>query len=235
MKIGLFADAHYCTRESIGETRRPALSLKKLREAMRYFKSCRADLVICLGDLIDSDENEAQDAENLARIAETMRGEGSPCCCCMGNHDGFLFEAAEFERISGLRTAPMTLSAEGKKLILLNANHTRAGAPYRPGDVDWTDTDIPPAQISWLADALRCDEREVYVFVHQNLDPRIPEDHRIACAERVRSLFEESGRVRAVYQGHYHPGAFHTIGGIDYITLKAMCEGYDNPYTVIEI
>ena len=34
MKIGLFTDVHYCRADALGKTRRPSLSLRKLREAM---------------------------------------------------------------------------------------------------------------------------------------------------------------------------------------------------------
>ena len=52
MKIGLFTDSHYSTVEAYG-TRRPTLSLGKIRTAMEAYTAEGADLVICLGDIVD--------------------------------------------------------------------------------------------------------------------------------------------------------------------------------------
>ena len=54
-------------------------------------------------------------------------------------------------------------------------------------------------------------------------------------AAEVREVLEKSGKVRAVYQGHYHPGHENVINSIPYHTLPVMCEGEENRYTIIEI
>ena len=54
---------------------------------------------------------------------------------------------------------------------------------------------------------------------------------------RFREL-EESGKVLAVLQGHYHRNDHRRIGGIDYGTLAAMVEGSgkeNNAYSIMEI
>jgi hypothetical protein len=76
---------------------------------------------------------------------------------------------------------------------------------------------------------------EAYVFVHQNLDPTVESHHIIRGAEEIRAILRESGKVKAVFQGHYHPGKESVIDGIPYHTLPAMCEGEENRYMITEI
>jgi len=57
------------------------------------------------------------------------------------------------------------------------------------------------------------------------------------CPE-VRKIFEESGKLLAVFQGHSHQNDLKDIGGIHYCTLVAMVDGSgaeNNGYSVIEI
>jgi alkaline phosphatase len=54
----------------------------------------------------------------------------------------------------------------------------------------------------------------------------------------VRQIFEESGRVRAVFQGHSHQNDLKDINGTHYCTLVAMIEGAgaeNNGYSVLEL
>ena len=44
-----------------------------------------------------------------------------------------------------------------------------------------------------------------------------------------------SGKVKAVFQGHYHKGHETVIDGIPYHTLPAMCEGEENRFMIIEL
>ena len=87
-----------------------------------------------------------------------------------------------------------------------------------------------------LRDTLaRPETEEAFVFVHQNLDPDVESHHIIRNAEEVRAVIRESGKVKAVFQGHYHPGHEAVIDGIPYHTLPAMCEGEENRYVIAEI
>ena len=68
------------------------------------------------------------------------------------------------------------------------------------------------------------------------------EDHHVTLvyiiirnAPEVRALLSSSGKVKAVFQGHYHPGHENEIDGIRYHTLPAMCEGEENRFSIIEL
>ena len=54
----------------------------------------------------------------------------------------------------------------------------------------------------------------------------------------VRKVFESSGKVLAVFQGHSHQNDLREIGGIHYCTLVAMVEGSgaeNNGYSLLSI
>ena len=43
-------------------------------------------------------------------------------------------------------------------------------------------------------------------------------------AEKMKSDFERSGRVRAILSGHYHPGSLVESGGVIHSLPPAFCE-----------
>ena len=230
MKIGLFSDAHYSSAASTG-IRLNNQSLRKIREAYACFAKQGCELVICLGDLIDTEQSPAKEAENLAKVGTVIRESGIPTVCVMGNHDAFAMEPAQFYEILGI-PAVEELCLSGKRLLFLDACYFRDGRRYTPGDVDWTDTFYPCAER--LAECLRHGEEETYLFVHQNLDPAVERHHRIANADAIMALIRETRVVKAVYQGHYHPGCCSEYDGVRYITLPAMCEG-EGAFTVVDL
>ena len=61
------------------------------------------------------------------------------------------------------------------------------------------------------------------MFAHQRLD--VSNHYGVKNAAAVRKLFEESGNVLAVFQGHSHKNDVKDIEGIHYCTLVAMVEG----------
>lgn len=234
MKIGLFTDSHYADIERIG-TRRPARSYRKLEEACRAFRAEGADLVVCLGDLINATLDRDRDSANLCRIAALLKALPQPAVILPGNHDAEAFTAAEMGRLTGLPTSPAVLTAGGTKLLFVHANFTRDGTPYPIGPNDWTDANLPASALTWIEREL-IDCEAAVLFSHQPLalSCSAPE-HLIRNAAPVRDILQTSRKVRRVYQGHYHPGDHTVIGGIAYTTLPAMCEGDRNAFYLIDL
>ncbi len=235
MKIGLFTDPHYSTRETACVTRRPALSYAKTAEAVSAFRNAGVRFIVCLGDLTDSDVTREQEKTNLVQISKLLTNSGIPCFCCMGNHDAFIFDKGEFEQISGIKTAPCSFSFKNILFVLLDACFHSDGSAYSSENTDWTDSFIPNRQIEWLKNTLNSTADKVIVFVHQNLDQTVEKHHIIKNAAQVRKILESDGRVKTVYQGHYHPGKVTAHNLINYFTLKAMCEGNTNTFYIIDI
>ena len=130
----------------------------------------------------------------------------------------------QLDAISGIFSAPAAVSAFGSNLILLDLCHKRDGTKYTAHENDWTNTALPDDQLKWLEKQLRFTDGDVYVFTHQNLAGDEGDPHVAANAAEVRKVLEKYDNVRAVYSGHRHHGGYSKINGIEYITLKAMCE-----------
>lgn len=222
MKIGIFTDPHYSSREVSCKRRYNSLSLRKIGEAMEDFVARGCDFAVCLGDVIDTEAEHEKETENLRAVGQLLDRFDLPCYCVMGNHDGFRFPVEEFYGILGEAHRPRDFSAEGKTFLFLDACYHRDGAHYAPGRSDWTDVAYPHGKE--LENRLRTAEGEVFLFLHQNLDPGVEARHVLANAEAIRAAISSCGKVKAVFQGHYHPGNENRVDGILYRTFPAMCE-----------
>ena len=203
-----------------------------MRKALEHFRTEGCDRVICLGDLTDAEDTKAKEEANMAEIAALFKEFAMPITVVMGNHDAYVFTAEEFYALLG-GCEPVDVHEDGKHLLFLDTNYTAAGVRYAPHGFHWDDVGLPDPDA--LRRQLAALEGDVYLFMHQNIDPAIPAaDHRLANADRVCAILEQSGKVRAVYQGHYHWGNRSRQGGIDYITLPAMAV-YDDTCRIIEV
>lgn len=235
MKIGIFTDSHFSSAEITCGKRHNSASLDKIAEAYRYFEADpECVLVICLGDLIDREGDHQKEIQNLTAVAEIIRESRLHTVCVMGNHDAFTFTRNEFFEIVGsmCRTPLNIKCSNGTTLLFLNTCYYASGESYAPGEGDWKDTFFPRMQE--LEACLNDAEGDVYVFMHQNIDPIVPENHRLSNDAEVREMLERSGKVKTVFQGHYHKGSECELNGIKYITYPAMCEGEGRRY-IIEI
>lgn len=230
MKLGIYSDPHYSSAILTCGKRHNSESLKKIKEAYHHFENEQCDLAICLGDLIDTEQSHLKEIENLKQVASIIASSAIPSVCVMGNHDAFAFREDEFYEIIGSACRPSTRHIGNKTLIFLDACYFARGEHYLPGDTDWTDSYFP--DIEGFKQELMNSDDDTYVFVHQNLDPTIPESHLIANAAEIRSLIDKIKTVKAVYQGHYHNGSKFDQNGIPYITLPAMCENEHAYFTI---
>lgn len=116
-----------------------------------------------------------------------------------------------------------------------------AGAGY-----SWADANIPAEEINWLKADLKANALPVIVLSHQYLnpaeqiDPLFDPAHAVKNAAEVRSILEQSGRVLAVFAGHYHDGDFQQINGISYVGLQANTAygsdvNYHNQYATVDV
>ena len=231
MKLGIFTDSHYSSHEITCGKRYNSRSLEKIKEAYALFEKEKCDLAICLGDLTDKEDTLEKEIENLEKVSRVISASPIHTVCLMGNHDAFTFTQKQFYGILG-SDFPSVESAQEQALIFLDTCYFSNGTHYSPGDTNWRDTYLPdiPALRKQLSDA----QGNVYVFMHHNIDPNVPKDHRLSNDAEVRKALEESGKVKAVFQGHYHPGKESIRDGIEYITFPAMCEN-DNAFFIINI
>ncbi|MDX9753848.1 MAG: metallophosphoesterase [bacterium] len=242
IRIGLVTDLHYADTEPRGN-RIYRESLGKLADCIEVFKTHPVNVVIELGDFKDQDPQpeEQKTLAYLKTIEAQYQQLGVPLYHVLGNHDMDSLSKAQFLETVKNTGIPQTQSYYSFDLqrvhcIVLDANFRHDGVAYNHGNYDWTDANLPPDELDWLKADLARTTLPTLVFTHQLLDGT--GDVYVKNAKAVRTILEESNRVRAVLQGHHHAGQINTIQSILYYTLKSVVEGpgeENNACAVVEV
>ncbi|MDB4368690.1 metallophosphoesterase [bacterium] len=222
LSIGLITDLHYADKPPTG-SRHYRESLAKLDAAAAQFQKDQISVLVELGDLIDA----ADSVEIEQRYLKTINQKFSKICpnrhYVLGNHCVDTLKKEEFLQGVGQKESYYSFDQRGFHFVVLDACFRSDGVAYERKNFQWTDANIPPAELTWLKEDLKSNEKPVIVFAHQRLD--VSNNHGVKNNKEVRSLLESSGNVIAVFQGHSHQNDLKTIGGIHYCTLVAMVEG----------
>jgi len=202
----------------------------------------QVDFLVELGDFKDQGQNAQESIAFLQTIeAEFARFEG-PRHHALGNHDMDNLSKAQFLANitnTGFASAQAHYSfdTKGVHLVVLDANFRADGTDYNAGNFDWTQAYIPAPQRAWLQADLAGTQIPTIVFIHQLLDGD-GGDVYVKNAAEVRQILEASGKVRAVFQGHHHTGAYTHKNGIHYYTLKGLIEGTgptNSAYAIVRV
>ena len=235
LRVGLITDLHHADKPSTG-TRHYRETLGKLAEAATQFEKDNPTFVVELGDLIDA----ANSVETEQRYLKTINREFSAISkdrhYVLGNHCVDTLTKAEFLGGVEQKQSYYSFDRGDFHFVVLDACFRNDGEPYGRKNSKWNDANIPPAEVEWLQADLKATSKKTIVFAHQRLD--VSNDHGVKNCPEVRKIFEESGKVLAVFQGHSHQNDLKDIGGIHYCTLVAMVEGSgaeNNGYSVMEI
>ena len=230
MKLGIFTDPHYLTENFNQYTAGYYKSLDKIKEALKFFCDEKCDMVICLGDVIDTEKTHEKEVENLKEVIAELDKYDMKISIVMGNHDAFTFEVDEYYKLIGEKYRPENFFSDGLNFIFVDACYFKNGTHYMPGDTAWEDTFYPHTKK--LKETLSEAKGDTYIFMHQNIDPEIDDaDYILANAEEIRQILEDSGKVKAVFQGHYHWGKETLHNNIRYVSFKAMSD-YDDAYCI---
>lgn len=233
LRLGLATDLHYADKDS-GGTRYYRETLAKFAEAAKRFDQEKPDFVVCLGDLIDTAASLDAEKGYLRRIVKEFSSGKNHFV--LGNHCVENLTKPEFLGIVGQEKCYYSFDVNGYHFVVLDACFTSDGKPYGRKNFTWADAKIPAAELEWLQADLRQSPHKSIVFVHQCLDVIPP--FGVTNGPAVRRILEESGKVLAVLQGHYHFGNYKEVGGLHYCTLQAVVEGSGpehNAYAVLEI
>jgi len=235
LRIGLVTDLHYADKPAAGG-RRYRQTPAKLAEAAKTLATERIEILVSLGDLIDSADTVAGEQRYLETIHRQLATIGREQHYVLGNHCVERLEKQEFLGVVGQERASYSFDRAGVHFVILDACFREDGAAYGRHNFTWTDANIPAAQLEWLEADLAAEEGPAIVLAHQRLDEA--KSHSVRNAARVRKALERSRRVVAVFQGHSHHNELQEIGGIRYCTLAAMVEGdspESNAYAVLRI
>lgn len=229
VRFGLVTDVHYADAPARG-SRCYRESLAKLRECVREINSRGADFLIELGDFKDQDEppQEERTLRYLEAAEKVFSEFHGPRRHVPGNHDFDSLSPGQFFACVRDRGAKpdclyYAFDCRGVRCLVLDCNYTADGRHYDHGRFDWRDANLPDEELAWLESELRAGAGPAIVFTHQLLDGE--GTVFVNNAAKVRAILERSGRVRAVFQGHHHPGRYSFLGGIHYYTLRAVVEG----------
>lgn len=235
LRIGLVTDLHYADKPAAG-SRRYRQTLAKLAEAAEILAAERVEVLVALGDLIDSADTLAGEQLYLQTIHRELTKIGREQHYVLGNHCVDRLEKKEFLGVVGQERSCYSFDRAGTHFVILDACFREDGTAYGRRNSNWTDANIPADQLEWLEADLAAGRGPAIVFAHQRLDDA--HSHSVRNAPRVRQSLERSGRVVAVFQGHSHHNAIQEIAGIRYCTLAAMVEGNgpeSNAYAVLRL
>jgi len=242
VRIGIVTDCHYANADTAG-TRFYRESFDKLIECVELMNAEKVNFLVELGDFKDQSKPPDEDKTlvYLQTIEKVLHDFDGSTYHVLGNHDMDSISKEQFLTRVENTGIPFSRSyysfdTNGLHCIVLDANFKTDGADYDHGDFDWTDANIPPAELDWLEQDLASASGPAIVFIHQMLDGT--GSVYVKNAAEVRQILETSGKVLAVFQGHHHPGSYSNIAGIHYYTLKALVEGTgpeNSSYAIVEV
>jgi predicted MPP superfamily phosphohydrolase len=194
------------------EQRKCALGVTLVKRAFEWARDRGVDveLVVVLGDVVDSGEASGADSD-LAAVVEAVRRPGIPVLAVPGNHDG---STARF--CDAFECSPGIHEVGGYRFLLFADDVGLGDVTTRPMD----GLDLPK-------EAARVQPKMPLVALQHNpLHPAIESDYPFVLTNvaEVLSTYRDAGVILSL-SGHYHPGqAHHRVGQVSYVTVPALCE-----------
>jgi len=211
LKVGLLNDLHYDGGVQ---------ALNRLYESVAALNSGGAELLVVMGDLIDSssETNARRMLREVSALCDSFHG---PVRYMPGNHDLDHLSKAQFYNALGCAGDAPTFGFRqgGVGFIGMDGNFSPDGTEYDGGNFDWKASFVPDEQLAWLEEKLAAAEAPIILFSHQRID--IPGEFSIQNHAAVREVIRLSGKVSAVFQGHQHADDLRQIDGTTYYTLGA--------------
>lgn len=235
LRVGLVTDLHYADKAPAG-SRHYRESLTKLDEAAGRFQKDKIDFVVELGDFIDAADSVETEQAYLKKISQRFSKITENRHHVLGNHCVYTLTKDEFLAGVGQKQSYYSFDTGGYHFVVLDSCFTSDGTPYGRKNFQWTDPNIPAAEVDWLRNDLKQTDKKTIVFAHQRLD--VSNHYGVKNAAEVRKILEESGNVQAVFQGHSHKNDHKEIAGIHYCTMVAMVEGSgaeSNGYSTMDL
>jgi 3',5'-cyclic AMP phosphodiesterase CpdA len=232
LTLGIITDLHLGPPASFGGklrklTHRAAELTRAFAHRMR--DEVRPDLVVNLGDVLE-DESPAADRARYAECMAILAEANAPRLDVAGNHDVIHLTPTELRRFWGIDEGAVlyrSLDVGGVHLVTLYTHETK--------DVDVT---IDEAQLSWLERDLATTALPTVVLMHHSASDQLLLENRwfakaphvalVKQRKRLRAIFEASGRVVLVVNGHVHWNHLDVIGSIPYVTLQSLIENLDD-------
>lgn len=235
MKFLSFTDMHYSDIVIDGERKRP-MSLEKVKKALaEHLDDC--DFVVNFGDTADLFEGAKSQTLLWEETADVLKSCGKDYYCLIGNHDTST-DKRTWAQIMGMPSRYYSFVSDGYKIIVLDPNQNDEKNPYPSEEIKWAYCYIDDEQFDWLEKELEEAEEDVIIFSHELFilgERDNDDDHVIRNREKLIDLVEKSGKVKAVFSGHYHYGDRTSHNGIEYITFRSICLEDDYAHYVVTV
>lgn len=235
LEVGLVTDLHYADKPPAG-SRHYRETPGKLAEAAERFGKDKPAFVVELGDFIDAADSVDAELSYLKQINRDFSAICERRHYVLGNHCVYTLKKQEFLYGVEQQRSYYSFDSGDFHFVVLDSCFRSDGQPYGRKNFQWTDPNIPAAEVEWLTADLKDTAKKTIVFAHQRLDVGSP--YGVKNAVEVRKVLEDSGQVLAVFQGHSHKNDHKDIAGIHYCTLVAMIEGsgpQNNGYSLMNI
>lgn len=215
IKIGLLTDLHYDGS---------AEATDRLREAVLELNNAEADMLVVMGDLIETDDA-ASAARLLHQVATLCSGFRGRIHYMPGNHDLDHLSKARFFKTLELpkESANWNDELNGFRLIGLDGNYSPDGTVYENGNFNWRESFLSEPQLASLAAKLDASTEPVILFSHQRLD--LAGIHSVQNYAAVQAVIRASKKVLAIFQGHQHADDHRIVDGTNFYTLAAHRDG----------
>jgi predicted phosphodiesterase len=240
--FGIVTDVHFAAIPDNG-SRTYSQSLAKLQECVDTMNRYKVDFLIELGDFKDMSQppDEQKTLTYLEQVEGVYQKFSGPLYHVLGNHDEDCISKEQFFSVAHSRgidkeKSYYSYNSGGFHFVVLDANFDSAGNNFDHGSFDWGDSNVPDIELLWLKEDLSKSDNPVIVFIHQLLDGSEP--YQVNNAAQIRTILENSGNVKCVFQGHYHEGNYSEINGICYYTLRGLIDGQKpegNSYAIVQL
>ena len=235
MKFLAFSDMHYSDVQMEGERNRP-MSLEKVKRALsEHLDEC--DFVVNFGDTADLFGNGKPQTLLWEETADVLKNCGREYYCLIGNHDTSTDKRTWVE-IMNMPSRYYSFNHGSYKVLVLDPNQNDEKNPFPSEEIKWAYCYIDDEQFEWMKNEIEAAKEEVIIFTHELLilnERNNDDDHVIRNREKVIDLIEKSGKVKAVFSGHYHYGDRACHNGIDYVTFRSICLNDDYAHYVVTI
>lgn len=266
ISFGLISDTHVCDKgdqsTAISLNASPRYftgGVAKIEAFSKAMNDAKVSFVAELGDYSDNPANGSlpADKKRAAAISYLEAAEAKLALFkgsryhVFGNHDTDQLSKADVQAILANSSIPAgqtyySFTKSNVHFIVLDASFKADGTQYAAGNYTWDDANVPAAELAWLKADLAATTLPTIVLTHQLLNPMEQVDanydpsHSAKNAAAVRSILESSGKVVAVFSGHYHDGGFQTVNGIAYVVLQANAAygndaSYHNQYATVDV
>ena len=225
MKFLAVTDLHYTDKPIGSNGRFHYLSAEKLKFTIENF-SQDCDFIVCLGDIVDAFDGYKSQEQGLKELSAIWRSSGKPFYALIGNHDTAL-DKKLFCPLADMPNRYYSVETDEYLCLMLDTCMNSKTEPYPAQEIQWTTCFVDAEQLEWMKETIAKSDKPVVVFTHVLLDFDSDEernDHVLVNAAEVIEILRESGKVHAIFSGHYHDGQVLRIGGIPCVVFNSVCD-----------